>query len=632
MTFLDPPTALASILASLGILLPGAAVLAWQRGRRRGGLESLAIASGLGLAIVALAALAGRIAGIRFTAPILIGAEILSAAALLLGLARRKVRIRFSLFAGLEIAALLLLLALRFFQARALALPAWVDSVHHTFLVRLFLEGGGIPADLQPWIPGPFYYHYGFHAATALFAAFSGLPPDRAVLVFGQILNAAAALSAYRLSMAVWPDRKRALLTMALVGFVAQMPAFYLAWGRYTLLAGMVLLPLAMAEAVEYAARVPRPGTAVRLALLTAGLLLTHYLAGILLAVFLVLAGVYVLAKKNLRPRFAGLALSISAGTALALPWLIPMLRYSTVEVGVDVVASQAAVDAVYFVNYPSYLWTLLGPLRNHLLLGAGLLAALAALTRRGPLRILAVWGLILGVQTLPWGLRVEPFRPDHLAIVLFLPAAILAADGLFALAGFFRRRRPALRPGFFFAGIALAACLVGLWQTRDIVTPRTVFADADDRQAVLWAAANTPADAVFLINTDYWQSGLYRGLDGGWWLLPLAGRRTLLPPMLYSFSDREYVDRTNALAAEVSTLQGCTQAFWTLVREQGVTHIYVKEGVGSIQPKDLDTCRGVVEIFRIGKVRIYMVDSAPFSGILPPTTGLILFSKYKIA
>jgi hypothetical protein len=610
MTAFNLGTIFACAFATLLILLPGAAVLAWFPAGRRGAMEWLSISFGLGLSIVALAALLGYVAGFRYDAVLLIILAAGCAILLAFGLARKKISLRWSALAGLEIIALTALLGLRFFQARGLALPAWVDSVHHTFLVRIFLEGGGIPSTLRPWIPGPFYYHYGFHAATAIFSAFSGLSPDRAVLIFGQILGAAAALSAYRLSMALRRDRRVALLVLALVGFFAQMPAYYLTWGRYTLLAGMVLLPLAMAEAVEYALRAPRPAGAVRLAILTAGVLLTHYLAGILLAVFLILLGLAVLLRRNRRRRLIGLTASVAIGTAMAMPWLIPMLRYSADSVGVEVVPLNASIDALYFTNYGVYLWKLLGPLRNYLLLGSGLLAALAVLFRRGPTRVFSVWALLLGLQTLPWGLRIEPFRPDHLAIVLFLPAAILAAGGFVSLADALDRRRPALRARFFFAGIALGCCLIGLWQTRTIINPATVFADSDDRQALEWAARNTPADSVFLINVAPWQNGLYRGVDGGWWLLPLALRRTLLPPMLYSFSPQVYIDQVDRLAASVSELKGCTPDFWSVVQDQGVTYIYVKEGVGSIQPDQLENCRGIKEIYRIGKVRIYRVAS----------------------
>jgi hypothetical protein len=609
---LEPAILIPALLSALGLCLPGAALLAWQPGRRRTFMESLGVSFGLGIALIALAALAARILSIRCTPTVFAFLILLSTVLWIGGSLRRTIRLRFTLFAGLEILALLGLLGLRFYQARDLALPAWVDSVHHAFLVRLFLEGGGIPADLQPWIPGPFYYHFGFHSAAAAASALSGLPPDRTVLVFGQILGAAAALSVYRLSMAVRAERRRALLAAVLAGFVAQMPAYYLAWGRYTLLTAMVLLPLAMAEAVDLAVRTPRRAAGVRLAILTAGVLLTHYLAGILLAVFFVLIGILVLCKEDRVRRFPALALSIGAGTAAALPWLIPMLRYSSGSIGVGVVSSNAAVEAAYFADYASYLWKMLGPLRNYLFLGAGLLAGAAALLRRGPRRVLAVWGLILALQTLPWGLRIEPFRPDHLAIVLFLPAAVLAADGPASLADWIRRRRPALRPRVFLAGAALGCCLAGIWQTRTIVPQATILADADDRAAVIWAGANTPADAVFLINTTPWQAGLYRGVDGGWWLLPLANRRTLLPPMLYSFADPAYIAEVNGLAEEVFLLKGCTLEFRTLVREQGVTHVYVREGIGSLQPADLEACPGWTEVFRIGAVRIFRSDSAP--------------------
>lgn len=578
-------------------------------------MEGLGVSFGLGIVLAALAALAGRIASFSFTPPFFLLLEAVSAVLLVLGWMRRKTRVRVSVFAGAELPVLLALLGWRFFQARVLALPAWVDSVHHAFLTRLILEQGGIPLDLLPWIPGPFYYHFGFHTSAAVMAAISGLTPDRAILVFGQILSAASALSVYRLSMAIRPDRRRALLAMALAGFVAQMPAYYLAWGRYTLLAGMVLLPLAMAEAIALArdrsgASGGRGTAGIRLALLTAGVLVTHYLTGVLLALFLVILGIGLLWKRVRRGAFVRLALAVGVGTAAALPWLIPMLRYSSGSIGVDVVSSNAAVTETYFAEYAVYIWKLLGPLRNYLLLGAGLLAGLAALARRGPLRVFAVWGIILGLQTLPWGLRIAPFRPDHLAIVLFLPATVLAADGSARVAEWIRRRRPALRPRFFLAGAALGCCVAGIWQTRTIVPAATILADSDDRTAVIWAGDHTPADSVFLINTAPWQNGLYRGVDGGWWLLPLGKRRTLLPPMLYSFAGPAYVGQVNALAEDVFLLNGCTEAFLTLVREQGVTHIYLKEGVGSLHPEDLESCPGIMEIFRIGKVRIFRVEN----------------------
>ena len=65
-----------------------------------------------------------------------------------------------------------------------------------------------------------------------------------------------------------------------------------------------------------------------------------------------------------------------------------------------------------YFTDYASYIWKLLGPLRNQIFLGAGLLAALAALFRRGPLRILAVVGIDPRSADAPLGSAVRALPP----------------------------------------------------------------------------------------------------------------------------------------------------------------------------------------------------------------------------
>ena len=190
-------------------------------------------------------------------------------------------------FRYLPLLAFAAILAFRFYQARTLVVPAWVDSVHHTLLTRLILETGGVPADFEPYMPVPLHYHAGFHTVTALFAFLSGLEPVRAVLVFGQVLNAAAALGVYRLAHAIWGGWRRGLAAMLLVGFAFQMPAYYLTWGRYTLLAGIFIFTIAASMVLEAQRGEEGAGRGVQLAVLTAGLIFSHYLAAILFALFL---------------------------------------------------------------------------------------------------------------------------------------------------------------------------------------------------------------------------------------------------------------------------------------------------------------------------------------------------------
>ena len=96
------------------------------------------------------------------------------------------------------LAALAVLLAWRFYQVRDLVLPAWVDPLHHTLIVQVILESGGLPETLAPYMQVPFSYHYAFHALAAGLASLTRLGVPQVVLVLGQVLNALVAVSVYR--------------------------------------------------------------------------------------------------------------------------------------------------------------------------------------------------------------------------------------------------------------------------------------------------------------------------------------------------------------------------------------------------------------------------------------------------
>jgi len=646
-------------VAAVAVLcLPGTAWLAWTADPEKDLIERLAEVVGLSIALAALAALGLFLAGLRLPGPALAAIYGLLALAAFLGMVRRR-RIR-----GLTAKAgaflpptgispgyppgptdtldaepfrrplrtphirrvvlglvLIALLGWRFYQVRELVLPAWVDSVHHVLVVRVILETAGLPATLDPYLPVPFYYHFTFHILAAIFSFLARLVPEQGVLILGQVLNAAVALSLYRLAMALWRDWRRGLLAVLLVGFVSQMPAYYATWGRYTLLVGLVLLPLAMAVSLEIVDRGPSRPRLAKLVVLTAGLLLSHYFAGLLLALFLVLLGLQALYQAWRREAlwkdrcWLSLGGAALAGALLAAPWVYRAWFYTreSVEFGA-VLPSIEAVDQQYYPNYLQYLWHLLGPERSRLLLFLAPLGLVAALFSSRS-RAFALWALVLGLLCLPWGPYVTPFRPDHSVIVLFLPVTLLVAtlfvalvDGSVSLARRFGRERLAW-VGVVPVWVSFGLLLVwGLRETGSIINASTVLANSADLRAVHWIETNTPPQARFFINVTPWQYGLYRGVDGGWWITPITGRETVLPPALYSAGDAGYVRQVNALAEAASALQGCQPEFWQFVKDSGTTHIYLGRTYGPLRPEGLAGCPHIRQVYAQEGVFIYEI------------------------
>jgi hypothetical protein len=96
---------------------------------------------------------------------------------------------------------------------------------------------------------------------------------------------------------------------------------------------------------------------------------------------------------------------------------------------------------------------------------------------------------------------------------------------------------------------VVLAFAAWGLVETRVVVRPDTVLATEADHAVLAWVAAQTPPDATFLVDVKPWM-GVWRGADGGWWIMPFTGRRTVLPPLAYTWGPPEETDLFRASAA----------------------------------------------------------------------------------
>lgn len=617
MTFTPAQTATYSLAALLILLLPGAALMVWLP-KRYSFLSRLADSVGLSIALTAITALIGFLFGLRFTRQLVTGLYVFCALVLLAGFIWRAIRsgARLSFNWKGTLVGVLGLAGWRLYQARELLLPAWVDSVHHTLIVRVIMENGGLPTTLGPYLPAEFSYHYGFHVLAALFASLVQLEPTVALLWFGQVLNALIALSVYRLAMEVWNDWRRAMLAALLVGFGLHMPAYYLTWGRYTLITGLLLLPLAMAALLRVSRQHADRASVLSAVLLTTGVALSHYTTLLLLGFFTLILLLGHLLKPRQRDESEArsqrwlasgkVALTALGGVLIAAPWLARAWQQSGTQAALSLVSPLSSSQSEYW----DYILYLLGPAHNATWLAVAAVGLVWALLRK-PARPLAVWGLLLALLTLPWGLRLAPFRPDHMAIVLFLPASLLAADLVFSLIElasplhWFWLKRVTQATVIL---AALAGLIWGGWQTRDILNPGTVFITRADLDALNWVRENTPPEARFMINTTAWMENIYRGVDGGYWLLSYAGRQTILPPVMYTYAASQFVAQTEKWAEQSSKLTTCDAEFWKLVNEFDASYLYLRLGQGSLQPGALVNCPQLVNVYRRGGVSIYEI------------------------
>ncbi len=301
---------------------------------------------------------------------------------------------------------------LRFVQIGGLALPPWVDPVHHALMVRVAMETGVAPLSLRPYlVVDNLPYHWGYHVMQAAVTQLSGLALPQAMLWTGQVLNGLHAFTVAALAAYFWRKPFAGVVAALVVGLVSIFPAYYLSWGRYTQLTGLLMLPALMMAWHSWLVTPTRRWAAFTI-LLLAGLSLVHFRVLVLgLAWMLVSTALWMVGPAM------GMA---GAALALTIPWLV-VLATQRLAPAVEN-PSQLTGGGDYNALNSALIWA--G--QNRLLVALALIGAFLGLWRRAQAAVALVgWVGCMVLLANPWLLGV-----------------VLPAAGAMLLLGALRQRR----------------------------------------------------------------------------------------------------------------------------------------------------------------------------------------------
>jgi hypothetical protein len=470
-------------------------------------------------------------------------------------------------------ALVLLVFGGRFAMIRSLFLPLWGDSVHHTMIAQLIIDRGGL---FDSWAPytdlATFTYHFGFHAAVAEFSWISHLPAYRSVLWVGQILNGLAVLALVPLTVRLTRSHWAIAGTVLVAGLVANQPAYYVDWGRYTQLAGQVVLPGAV---LLVWSAIDRPENLdLRMLIVAsvtmAGLALTHYRVLMFAIPFLAVYLALTLGSPGFCRRLLATMLVGAGAILLVLPWLPGLVggrmwQIFAYEITTLPEGLPASVSDINSVGSPLEFFS------AALLVGA-LLALGWGLWRRNK------WAVILGGW---WGLTILAANPDWMGlpglgilspfavmIALYIPLAVLLGAALgWWMEGQVRALvRPVLAVALIATGTLTAIAL------PPVVDPaRFAVGTLPDLRAAAWVQTHTPPGARFLIRSfPAFADSVIVGVDGGWWLPVLAKRQVSAPPINFNNEQGERPD-----------FRTWTIELWQMIREEGIDDAGVRAELG---------------------------------------------------
>lgn len=507
-------------------------------------------------------------------------------------------------------------LLVRFLMVRDLVVPMWGDSYHHTMISQLLVDNGGLFSSWEPYAPlRSFTYHFGFHSLVAFYHWLTGVSVIESVIVVGQLLNALSIPLAYLLTERLTQERWAGLIAALITGLLSPMPLYYVNWGRYTQLAGQIILPVAMIFALESIKKGDARTMGIAI-LASSGLFLVHYRVAVFYFCFVLVLLAWESyrewGKKTVLDIWRTIAVIGLASVALITPWIwnlgrgfLPQSLFTlltTPQPGGEMNLYNALGDVAFFV--PPYL----------LLLALGGVA-LGFIRRNRGVIVTALWVGVLLLLANPYALRLPGtglVNNFAVLIALYIPVSLAG--------GFLVSQMMGLATGRFPQDEKMAVLLLALVALLSILrTPLTLaeenmlVTDADVR-AMGWIRENTASNSKFLVNYFFHLGETVVGSDAGWWIPLLTGRKNTVPPITYLSeepNESNYSEEVATLARRLEDASFDDPETVRLLKKESITHIYVGEKGGNLSPEQFLWSPCYEEIYHLDKVWIFEVKYA---------------------
>jgi len=397
---------------------------------------------------------------------------------------------------------------------------------------------------------------------------------------------------------------------------------YYVNWGRYTQLAGQVILPGAIYLAWATLEAGPRrteslvlagesnwfkwrrnipfdagwacPERSRRMALtwlILGGLALTHYRVLIFAVLFF---GTFFMLRATRDTWRALLSRTfwLGAGAGLLfLPWfihtfagrilLIFSTQLSTPAVAVPISTQQYNAIGTLSSYLPMALWWLLP------------VSVIWGLWRRNKgVALIGLWSFLTLLAANPQWLRLPgegALSNFAVFIAAYIPVSVLAGYLLGQVVSYPSKVKS--KSNFLTITLLVLVLAIGAWGTRQRLRDFNVMAGAlatrPDIRAAEWIQENTPQNARFLVNSFFaYGDPVIVGSDGGWWLPLLSQRQTTLPPLTYGSEGGphpDYIQWINALTTEIQNKGIAHPDVLALLRARGITYVYIGQRQGRV-------------------------------------------------